>query len=136
LSISEHAPLLQGLLAIAWADRVLKDEEKAFFGPLLEDLEIEVSPADLEAWLGIPPDPVAVPPLIADETDRRFILRQALQLAHEDGEYAPEERKLVTDWAAAWSITAAELSDIEQDVKERLAQRKASLATFSEGAAR
>ena len=56
---------------------------------------------------------------------RRFLLRQAFLLAHEDGEFASSERGLIDFWANRWGVPATELTELEEEVTKQMTSRPA-----------
>ena len=64
LAKSEHGPLLQGLLAVAWADAKLSSEERHMLGQLAVHLGLEPTEPELSAWLGMRPEPSLIADLV------------------------------------------------------------------------
>jgi uncharacterized tellurite resistance protein B-like protein len=122
LKCSPHAPLLHALRSLAWADGVLDRAEAAAIARVAMTLEVPITCASLEAWLGEVPDEEAPPE--SDTFGRLFVLSQALRLAWADGSFCPDERARINRWAQGWGITAAQLAAIEAELQ---AEREATV---------
>lgn len=115
---SEHAGLLQGLLLISHADREITAEERLLLGALVDELGFIVSEEELSEWLDNPPTAEEVMALERDPLERRFLIRQALLLAMQDGRGAQRERTIVRRWAEAWKISEEELQSLERELEQ------------------
>ena len=94
LTRAERMLLLRFVCSCAWADRVIRAEERDFVSRLARKLELnERERREVESWLASPDafepvDPAAVP----DEHRRQF-LHAAESVIAADGNIAPSEQE-------------------------------------------
>jgi uncharacterized membrane protein YebE (DUF533 family) len=115
LAVSEHAPLLQGLHALAWADGTLDPAERELLGSLVSKLGLVPTHAELEAWLVSTPDLDAVNG-INDVFDRQLLLFEAIRLARTDGSFDDSERELIQSWAKNWGFSGDDMASLDAEV--------------------
>ena len=120
--IARHpdGPLVDGLLAVAWADGAIAPAERELLTELLDVLFVDVDPDALAAWWSLPPDPDEVADRVTDPVARMFLLDRALGLAAADGDAAAGEEDRITRWAARWGLEPEELAALRADVAARL----------------
>lgn len=120
LAQSEHGPFLQCILAVAWADSNLEQSELDMIREVVEELELTPSDDELQAWLHTKPDGQAAAAEIDDYFVQLFLLRQALLMAAEDGQYADSEKELIEGWARQWDFDMEELLELMEEVQESI----------------
>jgi hypothetical protein len=123
--ITRHpdGPLVDGLLAVAWADGAIAAEERALLSELLEILFVDVSPEALASWWATPPDPDEVADRVTDPVARIFLLDRALLLAWADGAAAAGEEDLIQRWAARWGMEPEEIAALRDDLAARVSDQ-------------
>jgi tellurite resistance protein len=121
IEIAEHEAEMfaRGLYVVARAEGGVHEREEALIAAFLDDVGgggtslaslarmAPPSAADLKVALGRP------------EVARLF-LKTSLLLAYVDGNYAPEERAVIVEFADALGVADTELADLENQVREYL----------------
>jgi tellurite resistance protein len=119
ISDGEAEMFARGLYVVARAEGGVHEREEALISAFLDDvgsssmslasLARMASPtaSELKAGLGRP------------EVAKLF-LKTSLLLAYVDGSYAPEERRVIVDFAMALGVGDKELAELEQAVREYL----------------
>lgn len=110
LSAEEAKAIARGMLAVARSDGKLDPRELVMIQ--------EFYPASLEALPDMTPKEAAS--ALENRTVSGLFLKSCLLVAWADREYSDKERALISKYAEALAISAAELAHIEQSVKEWL----------------
>lgn len=137
LTKGEAELIALGLLAVARSDGQLHDRELAlvqsYYGDVVDngvirriESEGDIAADVLASGLSRPPIPM-------------LFIKSAILCAYADGEYHPQERAKIEEYAAAMNIGATALAELEQSVKEfllsqlsHLHNREATLAVAKE----
>jgi tellurite resistance protein len=115
-SMESRCSFLTGLVFISKADGVIEDEEKVFFQRTAETLGLnEDSINFINSCWGEKQRPQLT---FNDSTEKRFFLRQAIELCSVDGHYDNAERKLVHEFASELGIPDQIVAALEDWVAE------------------
>lgn len=109
----QNLAILKGLVAVAWADGRVKEEEQEVVDALLE--AFGATPSDFREIRLFAKDRRTlddVPLTDLSYADRRVLLEQAVVLTYIDGEQAPEERQLLEDLAERLRIPVGEAAQL------------------------
>ncbi|GIW71248.1 MAG: hypothetical protein KatS3mg102_0790 [Planctomycetota bacterium] len=88
--------LLGFLCAVAWVDRAVQPQERAWFQRLCERLGLQgARVAQLQKWLLRPPPPHQLDIDSVPLEHRRLFLTEAEKVCGADGRITPEERRLL-----------------------------------------
>ncbi len=91
---TERLRLLRFVASFAWADGVVKEQERAFLHGLIERLELGEDEVELaEGWLDAPPHHAEVDPSKIPPKHRQLFLSVARGVFGADGEIDDEERE-------------------------------------------
>lgn len=110
LTSEEAKAIARGMLAVARSDGKLDPRELVMIQ--------EFYPASLDALPDATPKEVAA--ALENRTVASLFLKSCLLVAWADREYSTAEKALITQYAEALAVSPAELSHIEQSVKEWL----------------
>jgi len=89
---AERLRLIRFVASFAWADGVVKDQEREFLRGLMKRLPLEPDEIALaEGWLDRPPHAAEVDPAQIPHKHRHLFLTMAKGVISADGEIDPEE---------------------------------------------
>jgi tellurite resistance protein len=115
-SMESRCSFLTGLVFISKANGVIEDEEEFFFQRAAEALELnEDSINFINSCWGEKQSPKLA---FNDNTEKRFFLREAIELCSVDGHYDNAERELVHEFASELGIPGQIVTMLEDWVAE------------------
>jgi tellurite resistance protein len=102
MSRDERLLLLRFACDFAWADQQIRDQEKQFVRRLMRRFRLdETDTAQVEEWLGSPPEADSVDPSTIPVDLRETFLEAARAVIFADGEVEDEERQRLKRLKAA-----------------------------------
>ncbi len=121
IEISEHEAEMfaRGLYVVARAEGGVHEREEALIAAFLDDVAGGTMTLSSLARM-TPPTAADVKGALSRPEVAKLFLKTSLLLAYVDGNYAPEERKVIVDFAIALGVGDKELADLEQAVREYL----------------
>lgn len=112
--------IVKSLVAVAWADGHLAEQEQEVLEALLNAFGLEGSDADeLRAFAKVPRGLPDVPLSDLSADDRRLLLQQAVIVTYADGKQCEDERALLSELASTLRIPAEEADAIIQAADRR-----------------
>jgi uncharacterized tellurite resistance protein B-like protein len=94
LTQEDRLQLVRFVCSIAWADLEIRDEERQYVHDLIRRLDFDQEEAaQVETWLGHPPDPDDVDPVDVPLKHREVFLKHVMEVARSDGELAEVEQE-------------------------------------------
>ena len=69
----------------------------------------------LPHWLAVSPHAVVLQSLHQLAWTDGVLIRDAIRVAYEDGDYSLDEKSCIQSWAQAWGIRPTELTDLERE---------------------
>lgn len=118
--------IARGLYAVARADGKVHEREAAMISEFFNSTTDH--PSHLAALERTPPiEPANLAAILSTGELRQLFLKTAILLAYVDGTYAPNEVKMVTDYAKAFGVGAKDLETLESQVKDYLVSQLAHL---------
>ncbi len=119
--------MLKSLVAIAWADGRVADEETEVIEALLSAFEIgEDDAAKIRDYAKTPRSIDEIPITDLSASDRRTLLQHAVILTYIDGQQDEKEKKVLSELVAKLRIPTDEATELLANADER-AQRLISL---------
>jgi tellurite resistance protein len=101
--------IVKGLVSIAWADGVVKDEESEVIRALLEAFRATPSEvAEIETYAATRRTLDDIPITELSYDDRRVLLQHAVLVTLADGEHHDDEKKLLDELCERLRIPAVE----------------------------
>lgn len=92
LDRDDRLRLMKFICSFAWADLEIQDEERAFIGKLVKQLELdEADKAQVEAWLELPPTADELDPAEIPRAHRELFLETARAMIVSDGKIDRDE---------------------------------------------
>ena len=119
ISDNEAEMFARGLYVVARAEGGVHEREEALISAFLDDVGGGTLSLASLARMASPTAKDMKEGLSRPEVARLF-LKTSLLLAYVDGSYAPEERKVIVDFAIALGVGDKELAELEQAVREYL----------------
>ncbi len=112
--MQEHQEaMVKSLVAVAWADGRMEDEENEVLEALIAAFEISNEDADkLREYAKTERKLDEIPITDLSATDRRMLLQHAVILTFIDGEQSDSEKKLLDDLVTKLKIPADEAKDL------------------------
>lgn len=105
--------MVKSLVAVAWADGRMEDEENEVLEALIAAFEISNEDADkLREYAKTERKLDEIPITDLSATDRRMLLQHAVILTFIDGEQSDSEKKLLDDLVTKLKIPADEAKDL------------------------
>lgn len=110
----EQEALTLALLAIAWADREIQEEEKELLPRLLDELGLSGTTRErLERHFSEPVDFDDVPWRTIPAQGRAFVYRAAVQIARADGVVDPRERHAIARLAGLLELPQEFIAQVD-----------------------
>lgn len=120
--IDSRRSFLMGLVFIAKADGIIEPEEMAFFQNAAVAMELdEVSLKKVNDCWSIEKCPTLE---FSNVIQKKFFIREAIELSCIDEHYTDEERDLVYKFAAELRISPSSVEALEKWVEEGMAWKK------------
>ena len=86
--------LVKFVCSFAWADLVIRPEERIFVDQIVRSLKLnDEDQSKVAGWMAIPPDPESIDPTRIPMEHRKIFLDSIEGVIAADGEVAPEERE-------------------------------------------
>jgi len=115
--------MVKSLVAVAWADGRMDDEETEVIEALISAFELEGDDAaDIREFAKSPRTLQDVPLTDLSAADRRLLLQHAVILTYVDGEQSEQEKAILQAMVRGMSIPAEEANELITRADER-AQR-------------
>jgi tellurite resistance protein len=125
--------IARGLYAVAKADGTVHDREAAIIAEFYGSTTTTAS--DLGALERAPTiEGSALAAFLPGTELRKLFLKTAILLAYADSSYAPNEQKIINDYAKALAIAPADVTLLEQQVKEYLLSQLVHLSNVQAAA--
>lgn len=119
--------MLKSLVAVAWADGRLENEETEVIEALISAFGVEGEPAEsIRAFAKTPKSIDDVPITELSASDRRVLLQHAVIVTYIDGTQSDKEREVLDALIAKLRVPAEEAKQILDDAETR-AKRLLSL---------
>jgi tellurite resistance protein len=115
-TIESRRSFLIGLVFLSKADGIIDESEKIFFQHASNALELDEDSFNLVNACWSHDERPAFE--FGDITEKKFFLREALQLCHVDGHYDEREKKMIREFASELGISDDILSLFENWVAE------------------
>jgi uncharacterized membrane protein YebE (DUF533 family) len=92
LDREDRLRLMRFVCSFAWADLVVRDEEREFVGKLVRSLELPPDEREqVQEWLEVPPRVEELDPAEIPRAHRELVLRAARAMVVSDGEVDEQE---------------------------------------------
>ena len=120
--IASRRSFLMGLVFIAKADGIIEPEEMAFFQNAAVAMELDEASLKKvnDCWSS-----EKCPPLeFSNSLQKKFFIREAIELSCINEHYAGEERACVRKFAEELGVSASTVESLEQWVNEGMAWKK------------
>lgn len=119
--------MVKSLVAVAWADGRMDNEERDVFDALISAFQLSASDAKVvREYAATPRSMNDVPVTQLSESDRRQVLQHAVIITFVDGEQSETERSVIQQLIGTLSIPAEEAAEIIKAAEKR-AQRLVAL---------
>ncbi len=100
LSIDDRMLLLRFVCSFAWADQVVRPQEREFVRRLVSRLDLNPSERrEALGWLDSPPSPDSVDPNLVPAEHRSLFLKSAESIIAADDEITEDEREMLVTFA-------------------------------------
>jgi|SRR5579883_3197789 len=121
----EMTSLIQGLWAVAWADKQIRPEERKLIEEFEREMNLVVPTAVGEN--GPQVTPAQLKQTLTNPQLQELFIRTALLICYADGEYSAEEHQIISEFAAALNMPKTRLTQLEDQTKELLLAQLAHL---------
>ena len=94
LDREDRLRLVKFVCSFAWADLVIRPEERNFVDHIVQSLKLDdEDQSKVAGWMAVPPNPESVDPMRIPLAQRELFLDSIEGVIVADGEVAPEERE-------------------------------------------
>jgi uncharacterized tellurite resistance protein B-like protein len=94
LNHEDRLRLVKFVCSFAWADLVIRPEERNFVDHIVQSLKLDdEDQSKVASWMAVPPNPESVDPMQIPSEQRKIFLDSIEGVIVADGEIAPEERE-------------------------------------------
>ena len=114
--LASRRSFLMGLIFLAKADGIVEPEEMAFFKNAAVAMELDER--SIEEINAVARAEMCPPLEFANDVQKKFFIREAIELSCIDNNYADKERALVYKFAGELGISASSVEALEKWVEE------------------
>ena len=112
--------MVKSLVAVAWADGRMDDEESEVIDALIDTFEIQGAEADhLREYAKTPRSIDDVPLTDLSAHDRRMLLQHAVIITYVDGEQSDHEVKVLDDLTKKLNLPSDEAKELREAAEAR-----------------
>lgn len=120
--IASRRSFLMGLIFLAKADGIVEPEEMAFFQNAAVAMELDER--SIEKINAVAQAEMCPPLEFTNDVQKKFFIREAIELSCIDNNYADKERALVYKFADELGISASSVESLEKWVEEGISWKK------------
>ena len=119
----QNMAILKGLVAVAWADGHVADEEREVIEALLQAFDATASEAfEVRKFAEEPKKLDDIPLTELSYDDRRVLVQHAVLLSYIDGEQHDDEKKVLDDLCSRLNIPGPEANSLLTQAGDRAKQ--------------